>query len=233
MRCLVALQAVLLVVVNSASPEHFCQGSNSVPVAGIEPIAPELPELAVGHLLGLLDLLWIELNLRGIDGVRAAVSAVGFLVWRLQIAIVVVVLSRLRRCLASGLTVLLSNSALQLIDGTFLQLFAHHFLFAEPGVLRLAGLVHVRRVILRVGRLWMPLRALGSVGLLGVRSRHVKHNVVKLFVGLAWSVDVRRLRLARASCASAAALGLLCLHVDILIVLQRHVFLDEIGNSLA
>ena len=160
-------------------------------------------------------------------------SAVGFLVWRLQITIVVVVLSRLRRCLASRLSVLLSNSALQLIDGTFLELLAHHFFFAEPGILGLTGLVHVRRVILRVRRLWMPLGTLGSVGLLGVRSRHVKHNVVKLFVGLAWSIDVRCLRLARTSCASASALGLLCLHVNILIVLQWHVFLDEIGNSLA
>ena len=79
------------------------------------------------------------------------------LVWRLQIAIVVVVRSGLRRCLATSLSVLLSNSALQLIDRAFLELLAHNFLFTEPGILCLARLVHVGRVILRVRRLWMPL----------------------------------------------------------------------------
>ena len=79
------------------------------------------------------------------------------LVGRLHIAIIVVVRGRLCRCLATSLSILLGNSALQLIDRTFLKLFAHHFLFSEPGILRLTRFVNIRCVILSVRRLRMPL----------------------------------------------------------------------------
>ena len=226
--------ALLLVVGHPALLEDISECSNSVPVTSVEPVAPELPQLSISHLLRFLDLLGIELNLGGIDSVRAAtMHLVVSFVWWLHITIIVVVLGGLRSSLAACLPILLSNSTLELIDGAFLQFLAHDLFFPEPCVLRLPRLVHISCVVLRIWRLWMPLRAFGGVGLLRVWSCHVEHHVVKLFVSIAGWVDVGRLRFSRASGSSTAALGLLCLHIDVLIVLQWHVFLDEVSDSLA
>ena len=204
---LIALVALLLVVRHPALLEDISECSDSVPVASVEPVAPELPQLSIGHLLRFLDLLGIELYLSGIDGVRAtAMHFIVSFVWWLHVTIVIVVLGGLRSSLAACLPILLSNPALELIDGAFLQFLAHDLFFPEPRVLRLPRLVHIRRVALRVRRLWMPLRALGSVGLLRVWSRHVEHHIVKLFVGIARWVDVRCLGFSRASGSSTAAL---------------------------
>jgi len=66
---LIALVALLLVVGHPALLEDISECSNSVPVTSVEPVAPELPQLSISHLLRFLDLLGIELNLGGIDSV--------------------------------------------------------------------------------------------------------------------------------------------------------------------
>lgn len=233
LRCLIALVTVLLLIMHSTPPEHVGKSSDTVPVAGVEPVPPELSQFPVSHLLGLFNLLRIELNLRGINCIRATVSlCISFVRW-LEVAIVIVILGWLGRSLASCLSILLGNPALELVDGALLELLAHLLLLAEPGVLGLASLIHVSSVVLRVWGLRVPLRALRRVRLLRVRSCHIEHHIIQLLVGLSWRINVWRLRLSRASSAAATALWLLSLDIDVLIILQRHVFLDEIGHCLA
>ena len=71
LRCLIALVTVLLLIMHSTPPEHVGKSSDTVPVAGVEPVPPELSQFPVSHLLGLFNLLRIELNLRGINCIRA------------------------------------------------------------------------------------------------------------------------------------------------------------------
>lgn len=155
--CLIALEAVLLVVVNSAPPEHFSKSTDSVSITGIQSVPPELSELAVGHLLGLLDLLRIELDLSRIDSVGATVALGVALLWGLQVTIVVVILGSLCGRLAASLSVLLSDSALELVDGALFELLAHYFLFAEPCILGLARFIYVSCMILSIWSLWVTL----------------------------------------------------------------------------
>ena len=129
-------------------------------------------------MLGLFNLLWIELNLRRIDGVRAAVAlGVTLLRW-FQVAIVVIVLGWLGCSLASGLAILLGNPTLQLIDCAFLELLSHLLLLAEPGVLRLASFINISCMILRIRCLRMALCSLGCIRLLGVGRCHVEHHII-------------------------------------------------------
>ena len=66
---LLALVARLQVIGHSALLEHVGESAKSVPVAGVESIAPELPQFSISHLLCLLHLLWIQLEVRWIYGV--------------------------------------------------------------------------------------------------------------------------------------------------------------------
>ena len=187
--------ALLLVVRHPALLEDISECSDSVPVASVEPVAPELPQLSISHLLRLLDLLGIELYLSGIDSVRAtAMHFIVSFVWWLHVTIIIVVLGGLRSSLAACLPILLGNPALELIDGAFLQFLTHELFLPEPCILGLPCFVHVGGVVLSVRGLWMSLRPLGSIRLLRVRSCHIEHHVVEFLVGIARWVDVRRLR---------------------------------------
>lgn len=79
------------------------------------------------------------------------------LVWRLHITIIIIILSWLCCILITCLAILLGNPTLKLINGSFLKLFTHDLLFAEPCILGLSRLVNVSGVILSVWSLWMPL----------------------------------------------------------------------------
>ena len=58
----------LLIVIYSILLEDVVERKDSVPVTGVESVSSKLLELSVSHLLGLLKLLWIELDLSGVDG---------------------------------------------------------------------------------------------------------------------------------------------------------------------
>lgn len=59
----------LLIVWNSALFQHVCEVTKSIPVACVESISSELSHFTVCHLLGLLDLLRVQLNLSRDDSV--------------------------------------------------------------------------------------------------------------------------------------------------------------------
>lgn len=118
---LIALVALLLVVRHPALLEDISECSDSVPVASVEPVAPELPELSIGHLLRLLDLLRIQLYLSGIYSVRTtSVHFIVSFVWWLHVTIVIVILCSFCSGFAARLPILLSDPALELIDGPLL-----------------------------------------------------------------------------------------------------------------
>ena len=133
-----------------------------VAITRVQAVSAELAQLSVSHLFDLFDLLRVQLHLRGVHRVRANMDIV-LVVRRLHIRVVVVVLDWLGcHVLVASLPVLLSNSALQLIDGTFLKLLAHELLLTEPSILGLTVLGDVHGAAVdHVGvhrRLWIVLR---------------------------------------------------------------------------
>jgi hypothetical protein len=155
--CLVALMTVLLLVMNSTTPKHIGKSSNSIPVTSVKTITPELSQFSIRHLLGLFNLLRIELNLRRIDGVRATM-AFGVTLFRwLHVTIIVIVLGWLGCGLTSSLAILLRNPTFELVNCTFLELLSHLLLLTEPGVFCLASFINISCMILRIRCLRMAL----------------------------------------------------------------------------
>jgi hypothetical protein len=169
-------------------------------------------------LLGLFNLLRIELNLRRIDGVRATM-AFGVTLFRwLHVTIVVIVLGWLGCGLTSSLAVLLRNPTFELVNCTFLELLSHLLLLTEPGVFCLASFINISCMILCIRCLRMALWSLGCISLLSVWRCHVEHHIIQLLISLTRCIHVWRRGLARTSCTTTTSLWLLSLYVDILIL---------------
>ena len=125
----------------------------------------------------------------------------------------------------SSCPILLSNPTFKLINGSLFELLSHDLFVSEPRVLGLPRVadVHVgaNAVIRRLG---VVILASHVIIMSNVWRRHVKHNVIKLFmvaVIIVVALTTRR-------CAATSVSGLLSLNVDVLIVLDWHVLGDEI-----
>lgn len=228
---------VLLVVGDASFLQRLDEVLDPVAIARIQAVSAELAKLAIRHLLSLLDLLRVQLHLGRVDRVRADVDVVDLAVRWLHIRIIIVVLDGLGSdVLVAGLPVLLSNPALELVDGALFKLLAHEFLLAEPRILGLTVLGHVHGAAVdrvRVQRrLRIVLGRLGVAGLLRVRRRHIEHHVVEIVVGLARRVH-SRITAFTGIIVAAAGLGLLGDYIDELVLLHGHVLLDESNDSLA
>ena len=140
----------------------------------------------------------------------------------LHITIIIVIIGRWNILFGrSGLSILLGDSHLELIDGSLLKLLPHGLLFSEPRVPLVALTMAMSP---KSGwRLWWILTL--GVRWLSIGRRHFKHNIIKVVLDL--------LLLGVVGATTARGFGwILQLHVDELVVLQVHVLLDEVEDSL-
>lgn len=143
----------------------------------------------------------------------------------LHVTIIVVVIRRRRILLsASSLSILLGNSSLQLVDGSLLELLSHKLLFSEPSILLFTFIID--KLCSSVGCCWR-LTFTFSSSWFRIWSCHFKHNIIKVVVLLLF------LLLTSVVICTCWFRWILQLHIYHLIVLELHVFLNEIEDSLA
>lgn len=130
----IAMDTVLLVIRDPVGFQQNVEMSESFSITGVEPISPELPHLALSHELDLLHLSSSKLYLSWVDSARAStqVCVVWLFSW-VQVTVVVIIVQRWWVLFGiSCLSVLLSNSGFELVDGTFFKFLTHYLLFTEP-----------------------------------------------------------------------------------------------------
>jgi hypothetical protein len=113
------------------------------------------------------------------------------------------------------------------VNSSLLQLLSHDLLFAEPGVLWLTLLIHILAGgICRWSLWWLRILALGW-SRLGIGCRHIKHDIIEVII------NFRILFLSSIITGSSRFRWILELYVDYLVILQLHVLLNEVEDSLA
>lgn len=112
------------------------------------------------------------------------------------------------------------------MNGAFLKLFAHDFFFTEPGVFSLTLFIYILAVgSCRWGRWWLLTLAL-CVSCLGIRSGHIKHNIIEVVV----NIIIFFLRIVIVS-TSIRFRWILELDINNLVILQLHVFFYEVKDG--
>ena len=89
----------------------------------------------IGYLLGFLYLSRVQLYLSSINSSSSGAShniILNNLITWIHITILIIIDFLLIVLAVASLSVLLSDSAFELGDGTLLQLLSHHFFFTEP-----------------------------------------------------------------------------------------------------
>lgn len=150
----------------------------SFPVTLMQSISPELLEFTIGHLFGFFNLSRTQLNLSWIHSSSTTWHnvVIWFHVIWINITIVVVVVHLWNMILGvSSSLVLLSNSTLELCDGSLFQLLPHLFFFFEPCVLCLTLLVDVVIALMSYSCFCLHMSRFCIA-----RSCHVKHKVVEI-----------------------------------------------------
>ena len=206
--------AILLVVRDSVLFQEIYQSSQALFVARVKSVPAELLELSVGHLLGLLYLLRVQLHLGRVDSIAAGGwGEIGLLGGFCVAVVIVIIIILLGHLLAACLSVLLGNAGLQLVDCALLQLFPHLRLLAEPCLLLVCF------GVCGVGAL--------SASRLLVDDSHFEHEVAEVFVRIVV------VGLALFALLVGLLFVLLGFHVHILVVVTGHVLLYEFLNGLA
>lgn len=140
----IAMNTVLLIVRYSILFKKHIEESQPVSVISKKSISSELPHFSLSHYFDFLHLGWSKLDLSWVDGAGSSkIRVVGLFSW-IEVTVIVVVV-HLRRILfrISGLSVLLSDSCLELMDSTLFKFLTHDFFFTEPWVSILSILIHV------------------------------------------------------------------------------------------
>ena len=144
--CIQKVSSWALLVINySILLQASSKVVHSVSITCVKSISFELFQFSMCHLLGFLNLLWIELYLSSIDSAwptSMGIRVISFFCW-VNIAIIVVIWLDSWWIFTSSLSIGLSNPILKLINGLFFKLFTHLVFISIPWVLLLPIFIDV------------------------------------------------------------------------------------------
>jgi len=160
-----------------------------------------------------------------------------------NVTVVIVIRLNLRRwVLVSCLSIWLGNSILQLIDSLFLKLLSQLIFLFEPCIFCLALFINID-----THHIWLiewSLRMTGVLIHLAITRTtttrivwccHIKHNIIKVFevVFIASTIVVFGTISISIRICILSEFWVFRVNINELIVLERHIFFDEIINTLA
>lgn len=149
--------------------------------------------------------------------------------WWLHITVVIIILRWRLSLAASSLSILLSNSRLELVNGDLFELFPCYLLFSEPCILGLTIFVDIDAMGLLSWSLRMVFTTFSIPLIFSVWTCHIEHNVIQFIEGLAVLSLLLRIVFA-ISCLviTCSHFWFFSLNIDVLVILSGHVLFDEI-----
>jgi hypothetical protein len=216
----IALCTVLISICNPVLLQKIVEVAKSISITCIESVPSELSHLALSHKFDFFHLSSRKLHLSWVDCSRSSHVTIVRLLSRLHITIIVIIIDRWRVLFgASSLSILLGYSSFELMDSSLLKFLSHYFFLFEPGILLLSFFIHKLRA-----STWGCRRLTFAflVSRFSVWSCHVKHHIIKIVI---YIVILLLIVIIATSCRFR---WILQLNINHLIILEVHVFFDEI-----